>query len=68
MLSPRCTIHFSIRCSRNSSVPHPSLTRICTGVWPASSEYHTHTLPLDCSGPEWPRLLPVPSKMFRLAL
>src|SRR5208282_3099751 len=49
---PEAGFHFSIRCRRNSSVPHPSLARICTGVWLESSEYHTHTLPLDCSGPE----------------
>src|ERR1700758_1145322 len=44
--------YFSILWRRKSSVPQPSLARICTGVWFASSEYHTHTLPFDCSGPE----------------
>jgi hypothetical protein len=28
----RSRFYFSIRCRRNSSVPHPSLARICTGV------------------------------------
>ena len=52
MVARSRSFYFSIRCRRNSSVPHPSLARICTGVWLGSSEYHTHTLPLDCSGPE----------------
>jgi hypothetical protein len=43
--------YLSILCRRNNSVPQPSLARICMGMWLASSEYQTHTLPLLWSRP-----------------
>src|ERR1700685_1093197 len=43
---------FSTCCKRNKRVPKPSLERIRTGMWLASSVYHAQIVPLPLSEPE----------------